>query len=180
MVATCSKRRAPEGHRVRGPVLLHRCVSSDRDRSHPDSEHSQVPSRSDVGRLNWDATFQRKKGADRRGPTRLHAKGACPTSSLAFELFSARNPVVGRQGGRSSRLRRSYSALMSRNISAGQACVSWLVGRINGVYGTLEYSPDPLHQPVRFPRVTMPIAIYHLADACLRDVGARRHESRIS
>ena len=43
--------------------------------------------------------------------------------------------------------------------------VNELVGRINGVYGTLEYSP------IHYINQSIPqdelIAIYHLADACL-------------
>ena len=53
-----------------------------------------------------------------------------------------------------------------------------LVGRINGVYGTLEYSP--IHYINQSIPKTNSIAIYHLAGRLSRDVRARRHESGVA
>lgn len=107
------------------------------------------------------ATFKGRKvliGVDRLD----YIKGM-PHKLLAFELFLARNPSwVGKvtliQVGVPTRTEVvEYQALAKH--------VNELVGRINGVYGTLEYSP------IHYINQSIPqdelIAIYHLADACL-------------
>mmetsp|Transcript_20182 Transcript_20182/g.63481 ORF Transcript_20182/g.63481 Transcript_20182/m.63481 type:complete len:996 (+) Transcript_20182:205-3192(+) len=107
------------------------------------------------------ATFRGRKvliGVDRLD----YIKGM-PHKLLAFELFLSRNPGwVGKvtliQVGVPTRTEvPEYQALAKH--------VNELVGRINGVYGTLEYSP------IHYINQSIPqdelIAIYHLADACL-------------
>jgi len=97
------------------------------------------------------------------GVDRLDYIKGMPHKLLAFELFLSRNPSwVGKvtliQVGVPTRVDVAEYQTLAKHVNE-------LVGRINGVYGTLEYSP------IHYINQSIPqdelIAIYHLADACL-------------
>ena len=107
------------------------------------------------------AVFQGRKviiGVDRLD----YIKGM-PHKLLAFELFLAKYPQwIGRvtliQVGVPTRTEVEEYRSLAKHVNE-------LVGRINGVYGNLEYSP------IHYINQSIPqdelIAIYHIADACL-------------
>ncbi|KAJ1456055.1 glycosyltransferase family 20-domain-containing protein [Pelagophyceae sp. CCMP2097] len=97
------------------------------------------------------------------GVDRLDYIKGMPHKLLAFELFLAKYPQwVGKvtliQVGVPTRVDVAEYQALAKHVNE-------LVGRINGIYGTLEYSP------IHYINQSIPqdelIAIYHLADACL-------------
>mmetsp|Transcript_19468 Transcript_19468/g.29583 ORF Transcript_19468/g.29583 Transcript_19468/m.29583 type:complete len:1022 (+) Transcript_19468:51-3116(+) len=97
------------------------------------------------------------------GVDRLDYIKGMPHKLLAFELFLAKYPQwIGQvtliQVGVPTRIEVEEYRSLAKHVNE-------LVGRINGVYGNLEYAP------VHYINQSIPqnelIAIYHIADACL-------------
>lgn len=97
------------------------------------------------------------------GVDRLDYIKGMPHKLLAFELFLAKYPEwIGKvtliQVGVPTRTEVDEYRSLAKHVNE-------LVGRINGVYGSLEYAPiHYINQSI--PQEEL-IAIYHLADACL-------------